>query len=373
MEKKMFRDTTHKLVHGHEGWMEDFISHYHAGDPIMAMLKWGHNCQSDGMAKMDTMTYTVCAPDGTIEPVKCELGDEDCYDLTADTLEEGYYTFIATYDNCWAQYGEGDDDWKFGDRKQFSDAMNVYNYNQYATLIVPVGHFHEREMYTIPSMRLSVLPTTGSDYQETHKIDFRVILEGKPLPNHPAIVVRLLDDGSTVEQEVQSDENGIISYVPEQKGTYVIIVRAKDDVQDPDGRYEGTRFTATHGFRVSEHSHHHGHHDHNDEGGHEHSHDLHDELFGAGGAAFGFAAHEHEHEHEHQHEHEHHHTHEHSHGGEHHSHEHDHIHSHGHSHEHGHETEHEHFHGHSHEHEPHEHSHNAGDCGCGCGGKDKED
>ena len=26
------KDTTDKLVYGHEGWLEDYLFHYHAGD-----------------------------------------------------------------------------------------------------------------------------------------------------------------------------------------------------------------------------------------------------------------------------------------------------------------------------------------------------
>ncbi len=314
METKSYRDTTHKLVHGHEGWMEDFISHYHACDPIMAMLKWGHNCQTDGLPKMEQMTYTVCAPDGSINDVKCELGDEDCLDLTADTLEEGYYTFIATYNNCWAKYGEADEDYKFGDRKEYPDAIEVRNYLQYATLTVPVGHFHAHELDPIPSMKLSILPAKGSDFQETHAISFLAVFDGKPLVNHKALAVQILDDGSTIETELMSDEDGIVRFLPEIKGTYSMVLRYSDEISDPDGRYEGTNYTATHGFRVSEHSHDHDHGHHGHEEPHTHDHHELDELM---------EEHQHDHEHCHDYCHDHHHDHDHDHD---HNHEHHHHH-----------------------------------------------
>ena len=304
MDHKKFLDTTHKLVHGHEGWMEDFISHYHSGDPIMAMLKWGHNCQLDGVVNMDQVICTVCAPDGTITEVQKELSDDECIDLTADTLEEGFYTFISEYDNCWAKYGESDDDYKLGDRKAYPDAIEVHNYRQYATMVVPVGHFHENEMYAIPSLEMSILPATGMGYQATHPIQFQVMVQGKPAAKLPVTLIHLTDDG-TAETPLTTDENGIVTVTPEEAGTYCVIARATDETADPEGRYEATSFTATHGFRVAAHHHHHDH-DH-----HHHDHDEHD----------------HEHDHEHEHHHHDHHDHDH-HDHEHHHHDHDHHHHH---------------------------------------------
>lgn len=285
MKKKMFEDTTHKLVHGHEGWMEDFITHYHGGDPIMAMLKWGHNCQLDGIVNINQMLYTVVQPDGTIGEVSAEVSDEGCIDLTADTLEEGFYTFIADYNNPWAKYGERDEDYKFGDRTEYPDAIEVRNYHQYATMVVPVGHFHENEMYDIPFMEMRILPTTGMGYQASHPITFRVVRQGKPAVNANVILVHMTDDG-TVETPLTVDANGMVTVTPEVAGTYCVIARDTDETKDPEGKYEATSFTATHAFRVAAHHHHddHGHHhheDHHDHHEHEH-HDHHDHECGCG-------------------------------------------------------------------------------------------
>lgn len=256
MENKTYRDTTHKLVHGHEGWLEDYISHYHAGDPIMAMLKWGHNCENDGLPKMDQLTYHVCAPDGTISDVKVELGGENFFDLTADTNQEGFYTFITKYNNCWAKYGEADEDYKLGDRTQHPDAEEVHNYCQYATICVSVGHHHETEMYQIPGMEISILPTTGPDYQHGHNVTFQLLVKGKPAANHEVLLVHLGDDQLT-ETTVTTDDSGMVSVCPQEKGTYCMIARALDHTADPDGKFEATNYTATHCFRITEHHHHH--------------------------------------------------------------------------------------------------------------------
>ncbi len=33
MAQNNIKDTTHLLVYGHEGWLEEYPSHYHLGDP----------------------------------------------------------------------------------------------------------------------------------------------------------------------------------------------------------------------------------------------------------------------------------------------------------------------------------------------------
>ena len=113
-QKKMVRDTTDLLVYGHEGWLEYYPSHYHAGDPIMAKLQWGHNMEVDGLPRMKELTYRAYAPDGTFVEAKVEEGGDFWFDLTADTDQEGFYTVITHYDNCYARYGA--DRYKRGSR-----------------------------------------------------------------------------------------------------------------------------------------------------------------------------------------------------------------------------------------------------------------
>ena len=43
------KDTTDKLVYGHEGWLEDYLFHYHAGDTILTKFNWGHDMKRDGL------------------------------------------------------------------------------------------------------------------------------------------------------------------------------------------------------------------------------------------------------------------------------------------------------------------------------------
>ena len=57
MAQNNIKDTTHLLVYGHEGWLEEYPSHYHLGDPIMVKMQWGHNLAVDGLPNKDYLKH----------------------------------------------------------------------------------------------------------------------------------------------------------------------------------------------------------------------------------------------------------------------------------------------------------------------------
>ena len=61
MAQNNIKDTTHLLVYGHEGWLEEYPSHYHLGDPIMVKMQWGHNLAVDGLPNKDYLKHHIYA------------------------------------------------------------------------------------------------------------------------------------------------------------------------------------------------------------------------------------------------------------------------------------------------------------------------
>ena len=55
----LIKDTTDKLVYGHEGWIEEQVFHYHAGDEIWGSLKWGHDMVPDGLPRAEELTFCL--------------------------------------------------------------------------------------------------------------------------------------------------------------------------------------------------------------------------------------------------------------------------------------------------------------------------
>jgi hypothetical protein len=59
-----FCDTTELMVYGHEPWLEVVGSDGRTGGSIEVHVKWGHNMQTDGLARKEGMTALVVAPGG---------------------------------------------------------------------------------------------------------------------------------------------------------------------------------------------------------------------------------------------------------------------------------------------------------------------
>ena len=104
MAQNNIKDTTHLLVYGHEGWLEEYPSHYHLGDPIMVKMQWGHNLAVAGLPNKDYLKHHIYAPDGTCAEASAEPSGDLWYDITADTNQEGFHMLVTSYDECWAQY-----------------------------------------------------------------------------------------------------------------------------------------------------------------------------------------------------------------------------------------------------------------------------
>lgn len=256
---KTFRDTTDLLVYGHEGWLESYPSHYHAGDPVMAKLKWGHNMEDDGLPRMKELDYRAYAPDGIFAEMKVEEGGDFWFDLTGDTDQEGFYTVVTLYDNCYARFGE--DRYKRGSRKENPDADEVLDYCQCAMTCISVGHHHETVVAPLKGLPVSLMPTTGPKYTVGHEIVFQLTVDDQPQAENDTVLVYRGENGLT-ETTVTSDDKGQFHITLEKAGMYCLIARVKRDVKK-DGEYDGQSLTATHCFRVHEESHHHGH-DHHD-------------------------------------------------------------------------------------------------------------
>ena len=255
MAQNNIKDTTHLLVYGHEGWLEEYPSHYHLGDPIMVKMQWGHNPAVDGLPNKDYLKHHIYAPDGTCAEASAEPSGDLWYDITADTNQEGFHMLVTSYDECWAQYPN--EDYKLGTREQYPDAIEVRDYCQYATTCVSVGHHHDTEVTPIKGLEMYLLPVSNPNYVVGHELKLQLMLQDKPADTHKGTLIYQSENG-LVETEITSDANGVFTVKPDKVGTYCLIVRHVTN-DKKDGIYEGRNFTITHCFKVGEHGHHHHH------------------------------------------------------------------------------------------------------------------
>lgn len=249
--KTTIKDTTDKLVYGHEGWLDAYVFHYHAGDSIMSMLKWGHNMEYDGLPRIEELTYKAFAPDGTVEEVTVKETGKEWLDLTSETDQEGYYIFSTVYDNCYSEYPGNK--WKKGDRTQYPDAMNVGRYVQSATNCIFVGHDGTNDIYAAP-LPTSLLPVSP-DFLAGHELTFELKTEGKPQATEDVDLIFQGEDGNETTK-LSTDADGILKITPEKPGVYSLIARYQLDSDNPES-YDKIHYTATHCFRIKEHDDHH--------------------------------------------------------------------------------------------------------------------
>ena len=244
------KDTTDMLVYGHEGWLEDYVFHYHAGDSVMSMLKWGHNMECDGLPRLEEISIKAFAPDGTVEEVEVKETGKEYLDLTSETDQEGYYIFSIQYDNCYAEYPENK--WKKGNKKEHPDAVAVNRYVQSATNSVFVGHGDNMEVHDAPL--LTTLLPVKPDFLAGHELTFILKTDGKPQACDDIDFIYRGENGVTTEK-LSTGADGILKITPKEPGLYCLIARYI--IEESCDEYDTIHYTATHCFRVKEHDDHH--------------------------------------------------------------------------------------------------------------------
>ena len=241
------KDTTDKLVYGHEGWLEDDLFHYHAGDTILTKFNWGHDMKRDGLPRLYELDIKAFGPKGDVYPVEAEETGEEYVNLTTDTDREGMYIFTGVYDNCYAEYP--DNVWKKGTRENNPDAINVGRYVQSYTNCISVGHSGDTNVFDAP-LPTSLLPVNPK-YVVGNELTFVLKTEGKPQSTDDVIIIYDGKEGQEKEK-VTIGEDGILKFTPKKAGVYDIIARYTLPANESDP-FEDIIYTATHCFRVKEH------------------------------------------------------------------------------------------------------------------------
>ena len=95
MTQKPYRDTTHLMVQGHEGWLEVNNTHYHAGAPVEVLFKWGHNMKVDGLCQKERLVAYAFDPEGTKRMLSINDRDEESYAISFMPEREGYYQVVV--------------------------------------------------------------------------------------------------------------------------------------------------------------------------------------------------------------------------------------------------------------------------------------
>lgn len=241
-----FRDTTDLMVYGHESWLELAGSHGHVGENVAVYLKWGHNMQVDGLARKEGMKALVVHPSGDKEDIQVADGGPEYYVLNFNAQVNGLYHVIS---NIIGNYVI-DKDGKFqkGTRKEYPDAAKATFYNQFAQVIVPVGH----DLDGIPQkadMPLEIQPEIWKQWRLGDEINFKLFFRGEPLDG-VSVDVACSGPGGYRQWQELTGEDGRLTLQAKEPGRYLLIARHRVP-EGEEGVYDELSLTATFAFMVT--------------------------------------------------------------------------------------------------------------------------
>jgi uncharacterized GH25 family protein len=93
-----FRDTTHLVFHGHEGWLEFKSNHGHKGSPVEVFFKWGHNMKADGLCRKEILKSYLIDPNGEKSNLDMSESEGTAYKIAFTPEQEGIYRPVVEAD-----------------------------------------------------------------------------------------------------------------------------------------------------------------------------------------------------------------------------------------------------------------------------------
>jgi len=233
-------DTTDLMVYGHEPWLEMAGSHGHAGGNVEVQVKWGHNMQTDGLARKEGMAALVVAPGGEKEDLTLADGGPDYYTLRFPTPISGFYHVVAKNTGSYVLDKEGKH--HQGTRREHPDAAQAIFYNQYAQTFVPVGH----DLEGVPQragMPLEIIPAVWKQWRVGDEISLQVQFRGEPLDG-AALDVACNGPGGYRQWQEMTGADGRVNLQAGEPGRYLVVARHRLP-EGEEGVYDALSLTAT--------------------------------------------------------------------------------------------------------------------------------
>lgn len=241
----LFDDTTSKMVYGHEPWLEMVESHCHAGERAELLVKWGHNMQSEGLCKKDSLTAMAVTPAGETTILAVEAGFSDYYVLHVPIPTNGYYHVVVQNTGDYVL----DKDYQYyqGARREYPEAGHATHYIQYAQYFVWVGHGLESKP-RLAGLQLEIAPVKWGPWRAGDELALEILLRGNRETD--AVLDVAYANGVDYRQWKKiGDIDGRIILQPQDPGRYLVVARRQ--VQErQDGGYDSLSLTTTLSFLV---------------------------------------------------------------------------------------------------------------------------
>lgn len=237
-----YRDTTHLVRKGHEGWLAVNSTHFHTGVPANVLFKWGHNMQSDGLCKKELLTAYLTDSQQNRSNLVVDDHDETSYKISFTPEKEGLYQPFVVVDGTLTVTVDGK--YLLVPKNDCEFPLEAMAFTHYAKAVVPVGHDLEGELQA-QGNTLELVPLYWKPWRAGDTISLRVDLKGTPAAETE--VALIYGEAEKNEEPVlkDTDENGIVAFTFEKPGHYLAMVRYVDSKDVKEGFYDRRNYTAT--------------------------------------------------------------------------------------------------------------------------------
>lgn len=238
----MYRDTTHLVVQGHEGWIDVAGTHYHAGHPGEVLFKWGHNMKPDGLCQKERLIAYVFDPEGNRKELSINEYDGESYAVSFIPEREGFYQVVVEQSGIVTVTADGKH--LLLPKKDCDNPLESSAFTQFARAILPVGHDLEGKVERVGNA-LELVPLQWKTWKAGDVISLQVLYQEKPVAGATANLMSadLLGAGGPLAKE--TGEDGCVSFPLQQPGNYLLLVRHVDHTERREGYYDQRRLTAT--------------------------------------------------------------------------------------------------------------------------------
>lgn len=237
-----FRDTTHLVIQGHEGWLEFRSSHGHHGSSVDVFFKWGHNMKVDGLCRREILKAYLVDPNG--QKSDLEIGDpeEIAYRITFTPEQAGLYRPVVEANGITTVTVDGQ--YLSVPKKDCEFPLESVAFTHYASVIIPVGHDLEGEVQSVGG-NLELLPTYWKPWSAGDTMDLQVKAKGSPAADTQVALINGMAEDNEEPVLKEADSEGKVAFTFEKPGFYLALVRYADNDDAQEGYYDRRNYTAT--------------------------------------------------------------------------------------------------------------------------------
>ncbi|RJX24769.1 MAG: DUF4198 domain-containing protein [Dethiobacter sp.] len=242
-----FRDTTHLMVEGHEGWLDISKNVYDIGEKVKAKFKWGHNMKADGLCSSEGLSAWITRPSGEKAAQNLIPGEGLYYETSFLSKEIGFYEILVQKEGMYSITRDGK--YLAGSRKENPEADQAIAYTQYAWCPAQVGSTI-RDIPACTGCNLCVLQLNHYDYQVGQDLHIKILFKAEPLPEAEVTIARMGADGYFSETK-RTDSQGALIITPDSAGQHILIARYVDEKDKLEGEYDKRSYTSVFTFVVN--------------------------------------------------------------------------------------------------------------------------